>query len=534
MSGQVVTNDSNKVGLAIVAKHSKMKVHKSMWDIHWKDVAEYVLPLKDNVYGGQVAGEKKHNALYDSVGVNSCELLASALHGMLTSPSSIWFSMGTGNPKIDNIRAVREWLQNTAKKLVAIMNNSNFQTEIHEVYLDLVGLGTAHLRIEEDPNDVVRYESRPIYELSVAENYVGLIDTIYYEYQMTIDQMVEAFDEESIPKFLLDKKKSDPMCKEDIIHAVEPRTKIPGNIGYGEFPISSVHVHKATGAILKVRGFEELPCVTPRWSKVSGEMFGRSPGMRALPDIKMVNSMKKSLIEAAQLIVTPPLQVPDDGVLLPIRTKPNSINYYRAGSKDRIEPLQIGGNLGIGEDLIELIHRSIEKAFFIDQLRMVENDRMTTVEVMQRRDESMRVMGPVLGRLEHEFLRPTIIRTFGIAVRAGLIDPIPEEISKSKLEIKFISQLAKVQESLEAENLLKALGLVQGVAPLKPQILDNLDEDFIAKFGFISYGAPMGALRDEAKVKKIREDAAKARQAQADMLTEQHQADVISKTAQAE
>ena len=46
--------------------------------------------------------------------------------------------------------------------------------------------------------------------------------------------------------------------------------------------------------------------------------------MTALADIKMLNRMSEVTIRAAQKQVDPPLLVPDDGFMLPVRTIPGS------------------------------------------------------------------------------------------------------------------------------------------------------------------------------------------------------------------
>jgi hypothetical protein len=46
---------------------------------------------------------------------------------------------------------------------------------------------------------------------------------------------------------------------------------------------------------------------------------------------------------------------------------------------------------------------------------------MTATEVMQRTEERMRLLGPILGRMEAELLGPIITRVFGIMLRQGAV-----------------------------------------------------------------------------------------------------------------
>lgn len=533
MPVQSTSNPNEAAAAYVVNKHEKLKSERGTWETHWQEVAEYIIPLKNNTYGASMTGEKKENRLFDSCGVQACDRLASAFHGMLTNPQSVWFAISSGDPILDTSLNVATWLQNSAKKMIAVMNNSNFQPEIHEVFLDLCGLGTGHLRIEEDAIDVVRFTSRPIYEVCVSENHLGIIDTVSYDYQMTIDQLVEAFPD-TLPQKWKDIQRQEPLRKLWVTHLIEPSNRIIEALRAPMLPFSSVHVLKEDKVILKKSGFEENPCVIPRISKLSGEMYGRSPGMRALADVKMANAMMRAMIEQAQLTLTPPIQIPDDGVLMPVRLEPKGQNVYRAGSKDRIERLDIAGNLAIGQEMIEMVHRKVDQAFYIDQLHLVESDRMTATEVMQRKDEQLRSMSPILGRLQHELLRPLIERVFGIMMRSNLFDEIPPEMANAKLEVRFVSQLARAQESVEGDNFMRAFNSIMAVAGAQPTIVDIFNADKVGKFIMKTFGANLGVLNTDDETEQLRVGRAQAQAQQAQLEQGQMTADIAATAAKAQ
>jgi hypothetical protein len=524
--GIVVQNNSGDKVLCqyIIDKNAKLKAYKSTWEAHWKELATYFLPDKQDIWGGYTPGSKRGQEIFDSTGRRSAERLASALHGMLTNPSVQWFSFSTGNHEVDNKLENAKWLQDTAKKINSVLNNSNFQSEIHEVYLDLTSIHTSDLQVEEDDDEVVRFCSRPIYQCSIAENYKGVIDTVHYDYKVTLDQLYDKF-RDALPESLIELRTKDPLKEYTIIHAIEPSDRLPEGLKHPMMPFTSVHILKEEFIKLKVAGFQENPCIISRFYKISGEMYGRGPAMYALPDVKTANAMMKTWLEGAQLAINPPLQLPDEGVLLPVRFTPGGINYYRADSKDRIEPIITGANPQIGEQIIELLHSNIQKAFYIDQLHLVENDRMTAAEVMQRRDESLRTLSPILGRLLYELHAPIILRVFGIASRRGLIDPLPTDLKKEKLEVKFVSQLARAQDSIEGDAAVRAFQVIAGMAQLDPSVLDALDFDEFSKYISKSYGAPLHLLRTDKAVKELRakkeQMQQQAQQAQLDQMNSQ-------------
>lgn len=523
---QVVQTNNTSTHKFVVDKYQKLKATRGTWETHWEELSKYVIPMKNEIYGQyNTKGEKKGNTLFDAVGIRCNEQLASAFHGMLTNPATQWFAFSSGNHLIDNKLDNAKWLQDTAKRILFVMNNTNFQSEIHECYIDLCGFGTSHLRIEEDENEIVRFTSRPIYEAVISENYNGIIDTVYYKYKISCEALVEQFPD--LPEEIKKLRHQEPLKEYTVIHAIEPSSRLPKDVAHEMLAFTSLHVLEEGCILLKKGGFEENPCIISRFSKLSGEMFGRSPAMKALPDIKTANSMMRTWLEGAQLAVNPALQAPDEGVLMPIRITPGAINYYRADSKDRIEPINTGVNPQVGIQVIELLHQNIKSAFYIDQLHLVENDRMTATEVMQRRDEQLRSMSPILGRLQYELLAPIVMRVFGIMARRGLIEPLPADLKKAKLEVKFVSQIARAQESVEGDSFMRAFQAIAGIgqAQQSPEIFDVIDLDSTAKFLFKTYGAPLSNLRKDQEVKAIRqqraEAQAKAQQAQLDQMNSQ-------------
>lgn len=530
----VVQSSSQTSFKFVTDKYQKLKVQRGTWETHWQDLSRYVLPLKNEIYGYyNTKGDKRNTHLYDAIGIRCNEQLASALHGMLTNAATQWFMLQSPDHILNSKQHIAEWCQTQSKRVLFVMNNSNFQSEIHECYLDLCGFGTSHLRIEEDEKDVVRFTSRPIYEAVVSENYNGVIDTVYYKYIVTCEQLVEQFPD-SVPEEIKSLRHQEPLREYHIIHAIEPSSRLPKEMAHEMLEFTSLHILEEGNILLKKGGFEENPCVVSRFSKLSGEMFGRSPAMKALPDIKTSNAMMKTWLEGAQLAVNPALQAPDEGVLMPIRITPGAINYYRADSKDRIEPINTGVNPQVGIQVIELIHNNIKSAFYIDQLHLVESDRMTATEVMQRRDEQLRSMSPILGRLQYELLAPIITRVFGIMLRKGLIDPIPQELIKQNLEVKFVSQIARAQESVEGDNFMRALQASAGIAQLDPASMDVINTDEAVKFLFRTYGAPLNNLRKQKDVDNLRAQRQQAQQAAQQAQLDQMNSQSTKNMAQAQ
>jgi len=503
----------------LISKYDALKASRKVWESHWQEVADYILPRKNDITRSATAGEKKGFTLFDSTGPHSNELLASSLQGILTNPATIWFELITGDPAIDDLDDVRRWLQKQTRSMHRILNNSNFQTEIHEVYLDLGAFGTGVLSIEEDDDKVVRFAARPLGEVCVDENNKGVIDCVYRCFKWNAKQIVAEFGLENVGRAVKQAYEKSSNDLFEIIHAVYPRSdeeKAKGRKASAEtFPFASVYVLKQDKHTLKTSGFREFPYAIPRWTKVSGEIYGRSAGMTALPDIKLVNEMMKTILKGAQKTVDPPLMMPDDGVILPLKTQPGGLNYYRAGLQDPIKAFGADCRIDFGYQVMEDVRKRIRDAFYIDQLQMAQGPQMTATEVLQRTEEKSRLLGPVLGRQHSELLRPLIDRVFGIMLRRGLINPqeIPQVLRGRELDVEYSSLIAKSQRVTEGQAIMRTLEASKFFVNADPKTLDNFDGDSAVKHIARIFGAPQEMLRDGVDVQKLRKGRDEANEA---------------------
>ena len=511
-----------------------MKSARANWDEYWQELSEYFIPNKDDVYGFRASGERKHNKLYDSTSIQSTEMLSSSLHGMLTNPASVWFGMSTGSTALDMDPDVNLHLQTCSRIIIDTLNMSNFQEEIHETYLDLVGIGTTVLEIEEDDDDDVRFRSTPIYGSYVAENHKGIIDKLYRTYPMTLRAIKGKFGD-AVFKANYDLQTQfdkDPEQKEDIVFAIYPHSdeKMQKK---GKF--ESCFVLRKHHFLLEEKTYHSWPFAVPRWTKLNNETYGRCPSMKCLPDVKMLNAVMKTTIRGMQKAIDPPLMVPDSGFLLPINTTPSGTNFYRAGMKDRIEAFPVSSRPDIGLDFVENIRGRIRESFFWDQLQLINQRDMTATEVMQRTDERLRFLGPILGRLNNELLRPIIDRVFDILTRRGKFPKPPQALKgQPNLKIVYTSQIAKAQRTGEANTLLKVLQACGPMLEVQPDMFDNLNGDEILRYNANIFGMPHEMMNKPKQVEATRKGRAEAAQAAQQAQMENMQANTAQMAAKAQ
>ena len=267
---------------------------------------------------------------------------------MLTSSANRWFSLRFKETGLNDSDEAKEWLEDATKRMYDVIAKSNFQQEIFECYHDLIAFGTSCLMIEEDQEDVLNFSARHIKEIYIQENKKGYVDTLYRRFKMSAQATVEKFGIENVSKEIVNVLKKAPFDDIDLVHVIRPRLDFdPQKQDKANMPFQSIYFEYGSGHVISIGGFKENPYVIPRYLKASTEQYGRSPGMNALPDVKVLNKMVEHSLKAAAKQIDPPLLIPDDGMLAPIRMSPGSINYYRSGSRDRIEPLNINANTAV-------------------------------------------------------------------------------------------------------------------------------------------------------------------------------------------
>jgi hypothetical protein len=174
----------------------------------------------------------------------------------------------------------------------------------------------------------------------------------------------------------------------------------------------------------------------------SGEQYGRSPVLRALPDIKTANKVVELVLKNATIAVSGIWQADDDGVinLSNINLTPGAIIPKAVGSSG-LTPLASGADFDVSQIILGDLRNRIRHALLADRLQMINDNEMTATEIIARNADMMRILGATYGRLLHEFIRPLCERGLQILSRRGIIDFISLH---GDAELKYIAPINQI------------------------------------------------------------------------------------------
>jgi len=268
-----------------------------------------------------------------------------------------------------------------------------------------------------------------------------------------------------------------------VVHAIEPRMdrdikkRDSKNMPWGSWYFE---VGGEQDKFLRESGFNYFPALCPRWSVVGGDIYGNSPGMEALGDVKQLQHEQLRKAQAIDFQTKPPLQVPVSMKNRDVETMPGGITFVDPAGNGIRSAFEVNLNLNYLLADIQDCRGRISGAFYADLFLMLASApqaRMTATEVAERHEEKLLMLGPVLERLHNELLNPLIDITFDRMILGGVIPPAPAELQGMDLNVEFVSMLAQAQRAIGTNAVDRFVGNLGQIAQMKPDILDKFDSD---------------------------------------------------------
>lgn len=505
----------------IIRNQDRLVAGRGNWDNHWREIAELILPRQNEFGETRESGDRRTQKIYDATAAIALERFAAVMDSMLTPRGQKWHGLVPTNPKLREDRTVMAYMEELTRILFAVRYNvkSNFASQNSESFVSTGAFGTGPMFIDDavGSGTYVRYKSIHMSELFIDENHHGIIDTVHRQFEMTARQMFQKWGEECPDEVRVALEKT-PDKKFKVIHCVKPRNdRDEDRMDYKGMPYESYYVSVTGRKILSEGGYRTFPYAIKRYITSPKEVYGRSPAMLVLPEIKMINQMAKSVIRQAQKSVEPPLLVSDDGVLTKINTQPNALNFGgidpRTGNAN-VVPLQTGGNVMIGLDMMERTRNVINDAFLVNLFQILEkNPRMTATEVMERSKEKGALLSPSMGRMQSEAFGPMIERELDILQANGLLPEMPDILKEAEgeYEIVYESPLNRAQRAEEGIGMMRTM---ESLAPLMQtsqnpgEIMRRFNMDEVVKGLAEINGVPLRWQRSDEELAAMDEQAA--------------------------
>lgn len=508
----------------LLSRWGQLKAERASWISHWREISEYLLPRAGRFsVTDRNKGDKRHNSIYDSTGTRALRVLAAGMMAGMTSPARPWFRLTTFDPELDESAAVKAWLADVTRLMQMVFAKSNTYRALHAMYEELGAFGTASTIVLADYDSVIHHYPLTTGEFALAADYRGQVNTLYREFQMTVAQIVQEFGRSNCSpavRMLFDRGALEQWVT--VVHAIEPRAdRDLAKLDAKNMPWRSVYFELGSDEdkVLRESGFKEFPALCPRWAVSGGDVYGNSPAMEVLGDIKQLQHEQLRKAQGIDYKTKPPLQVPTAVKLRDVDTLPGGISFVDSAAPNGGIRSAFEVNIDLAHLLndIQDVRERIKSGFYADLFLMLANGantRMTATEVAERHEEKLLMLGPVLERMHNEILDPLIDMTFSRMVDANIVPPPPDELQGMELNVEFVSMLAQAQRAIATNSVDRFVGNLGAVASIKPEVLDKFDADRWADAYADMLGIDPELIVPGDKVALIRKQRAEAAQAQ--------------------
>ena len=469
----------------LFTRWGQLKSERASWFAHWQELTSYILPRNGRYFRqDRDRGYRRHNNIYDSTGTRALRILGAGMMSGATSPARQWFRLATPDPELNSYDPVKLWLDDVTKRMQRVFQKSNTYNALHQMYEELGTFGTAATILLPDYQSVIHHYPLTCGEYCISTDAKGRVCTLYREFEMTVSQVVKEFGLEKCSVSVQNMYRTGNLDQwVPVIHAIEPRAdrdigkRDAKNMPWGSYYFE---VGGEEGVFLRESGFQYFPALCPRWSVIGGDIYGNSPGMEALGDIKQLQHEQLRKAQAIDYQTKPPLQVPASMKNRDVETLPGGVSYYDGQSNGIKTAFEVNLNLQyLLNDIMDCRER-VRGSFYADLFLMLANTpntRMTATEVAERHEEKLLMLGPVLERLHNELLSPLVDITFTRMVASGALPPAPQELQGMDLNVEFVSMLAQAQRAIGTNAVDRFVGNLGAIARMKPDILDKFDQD---------------------------------------------------------
>lgn len=497
----------------ILARQSELEAIRAPEESRWRQLARILRPDGQDFSAGS---EKQRDGTdtFDSTPLYALENFVGGLFGQAVSPADRWFEFTLGqDPDLAAWRPVRAWTWQTANIIYASLSPavSTFYEEAPAWLADTGAFGLGTLGQEEVVGQQ-RFIDRavPLAELFIDVDGAGVVDTVHRRFRLTGRQAKKRWGEI---------EGTHDTAKFTFVHAVRPNPDHdPRRLG--SFPYLSTYVSPDLPRFRRDDGgFYELPYHFAMWNRRSGRVYPTGPGHNAAADMLMLDEMQRSTLVAHQFNAEPIMLANDESVLSAADISPNALLYGTVSDQGKalLQYLTRGEKqLPQVEAKCEQVRNSIRQAFYYGMMQFASKSFSSATEFLGFQEENLRLLAPNLVKIQAG-LSAFVARRYRLLARAGQIPPPPPELAGRRIDIEFVSPLAKAQRAATGRAVLQSVGAIAQLAALDGQVVDIVDADAAARVVHDALSGHPDVLRDPRDVAEIRKARAAAQQQQAQL-----------------
>lgn len=465
---------------------NRMFALKRSVDSLWQELALNFYPERADFTMKRNVGDEFANHLFSSYPVLARRELGNMMAEFLRPDK--WMSIHVDDDDLDEGDQERLFLEALSKVQLRAFNDplANFTTVGAQTDHDLVtfGNGVIHCAVNKN-GDGLLFKNYHLRDCAWAEDADGKIDCLHRDWNPTARHLRDIFKD----KVSADVKKAcekEPHKTFKCRHAVMPSRLYEYKSKFGKtFPYVSIYIELDSNTILEEVGLNNFPYVVPRWQVVSGMPYGTSMATAViLPDGRTLQVIKRTMREAAEKFVDPPMLAVTDAIRGDIALYAGGITTADMEYDERLgevlRPItRDQGGMPVGFEIEKAIKEDIRSGFFLDKMQLPESrGEMTATEVRRRIQEHIRAAAPISKPIQNNYNDPLCQLVFDLLKDNGAfpMQYMPDTLSDRELKFKFRSPLDELAEQTDADVYVDVMTrIVMPAAQIDPAQMENVD-----------------------------------------------------------
>jgi hypothetical protein len=511
--------------------YAALETERSSYDGQWKDIGTYLRPnrARFNPSDGN-RGDRRWKSIIDSTGTMGARTLASGMMSHLTSPARPWCRLTVDDYELAEYGPVKLWLDDVTDRIMSAFARSNFYDTLPTIYGDMGVFGTGAMMVLEDPRSTIRCVDFPIGSYVLANDGRMLVGTFARKFRLTVRQIIQTFglkaDGRSIDWSRLSTRVRDAWNRGnadewiEVTHVIEENPDAdPKKLPSKYKPFRSCYFETAgtdDEVFLEEKGFDEFPVMAPRWDVAGEDVYGTEcPGMLALGHVKQLQVMERRGLQAIEKMVNPPLIAPAGFQSIALSQLPGDVSYGDETTDRKVRSIyEKDFRVDLLEQKMQSVRSQLDDIWFRNLFLMLDQlDRpdITATEVLERKQEKLLALGPVVQRTKTDLLDRAIDRTFNILDRAGDIPEAPEELQGQTLKVEYISIMAQAQKEVGVASIERTAMFAVNIfkETQRADVLDKLNFDELIDEHADRTGVPTRIIVPDEQVAAVRQSRAK-------------------------
>ena len=556
-------------GARLHRRHADWESERGNWDELMEEIAEYMVPGKRGFNLTFTPGEQRMERVFDSTVFDCITRFVDAVHFAIANPFTAWFGLRYRQSELNDDHDASTWLDDCQERMQQAFKESNWSEQLNEALTDWATFGTEAMTEEErplpsdgDPEQFqgLVFKAHHLSNCTWGEDHDGSVRTFNIRRSMTVEQVWKRFarsadkeDQSAIERTFgshLSKKindmladRGDPDEKVELLQCMWERDPADVRLGptIGKHRrFACVWVALSEGGRQKkihTTGYYELPFFVARYRERSEDKNGIGLGELSLPDVRTLNEAERLDLGAWEQDIDPPIVQEGYQILGDIQFIARGITTVRNLNKVRAWTDLVRRSYQPNQVRAEEKREQIRAIWKYHQLDLPPRERvgeMTATEVVKRMQRIYQLMGPPLARLINELISPAIERTFSMMLRRGAFQEPPQILldTGAEYDIEYTGPLARAQGLEEVETIDQFLAELYSAAANDPELLDLVDRDEMWRTKATKMGIAAKLMRETDEVRTIRDDRAKAAEAQRKAELEAMQSEAVRNIGQ--